>query len=178
MLVAKEFTKNDEIQLMNMVKEIISFDNDFEGLNNISDIENYNEFLDKLEKNKYQELINLEYSPQTTYGVFENNKLIGGFNLRHILKGNLINYGGNIGYLIRPSERGKKYGNKILYLALKKAQELGLTKVLISCKKENIASMKVIENNGGIYDGDYYDEVSKETFKRYWINISKKTKNG
>jgi len=171
MLIAREFTKDDELALREMVDEIHLTDFNFEGLNNISNIGNYDDFLEKLENNKHQELIKAEYSPQTTFGVFDNDRLIGGFNLRHEIKGNLINHGGNIGYLIRPSERGKRYGTKLLHLALEKADELGLKKVLVSCRIENVGSMKVIENNGGNYENDYFEEETGKTFKRYWIDV-------
>jgi len=173
MLIAREFTKDDELMLRQMIDEINSTDANFEGLNNISNIVNYDDFLVMLEKNKHQELIKPEYSPQTTFGVFDNDRLIGGFNLRHVIKGNLINHGGNIGYLIRPSERGKGYGTKMLHHALEKADELGLEKVLVSCRVENISSMKVIENNGGNYENDYFEEETGKTFKRYWIDVKK-----
>jgi len=173
MLLAREFTKDDELILKQMVDEIRLTDSNFEGLSNISNIENYDMFLEELEKNKHQELINSEYSPQTTFGIFDNDRLVGGFNLRHVLKGNLINYGGNIGYLIRPSERRKGYGTKMLHLALEKAYEIGLEKFLVSCRVENIGSMKVIENNGGNYENDYFDKESGLTFKRYWIDVKK-----
>ncbi len=171
MLVAKEFDLNDKESLLDMVDEINNFDANFEGLNNIKNIDNYEDFLLKLEKNKHQELIKAEYSPQTTFGVWDDKKLIGGFNLRHIIKGNLINHGGNIGYLIRPTERKKGYGTKLLELAIKEAKKLGLKKVLVSCRKENIGSEKVIINNNGIYENDYYDESKNETYKRFWIEI-------
>lgn len=171
MLIAREYTKSDEKKLIDMINEIKNIDNNFEGLSNIKNIENYESFLNILEKNKNQDLINPEYSPQTTFGVFEGDRLIGGFNLRHILKGNLINNGGNIGYLIRPSERKKEYGSLLLSLALNEAKKIGLEKVLISCKQENVASEKVIISNGGIYEDDYYDKTTKETYKRFWIKL-------
>lgn len=173
MLIAREFTIDDEILLREMIEEINSFDANFEGLNNISNIDNYSDFLKRLEINKHQELIKPSYSPQTTFGVFLDNRLIGGFNLRHEIKGNLINHGGNIGYLIRPSERGKGYGTKLLYLALEKADEIGLDRVLVSCRIDNIGSMKVIENNGGDYENNYFEETTGKTFKRYWIDVKK-----
>lgn len=171
MVIAREFTKNDKKELLEMVEEIKNYDDNFEGLTNIEIIDNYDEFLKKLEKNKQQELINKEYSPQTTYGIFDNGKLIGGFNLRYELKGMLLNYGGNIGYLIRPSARNKGYGTLMLKLALEKAKESGLKKVLVSCRTENVASSKVILNNNGLYENDYYDEATGKTFRRYWIDL-------
>lgn len=171
MLIAREFKKEDKVKLLDMINEINNFDGNFEGLTNISKIINYDTFLENLEKNKDQELIEPEYSPQTTYGVFDDEKLVGGFNIRHILKGDLINYGGNIGFLIRPSERKKGYGVNMLSLALEKAREIGLEKVLISCRDNNIGSAKIIEKNGGIYKNNYYDEKLKKMYKRYWIDL-------
>lgn len=171
MIIAREFKKEDKIKLLDMINEINNFDCNFEGLTNIREIVSYDSFLEQLEKNKHQEFIKPEYSPQTTFGVFDDNKLVGGFNLRHTIKGNLIHHGGNIGYLIRPSERRKRYGTIMFGLALEKAKELGLDKVLVSCREDNTGSAKVIENNGGIYENNYYDEQLNETYKRYWIYL-------
>ena len=174
MIVVRELKKNDEEQVTNLVDEIRAYDGNFEGMDNIGRIEDFDEFLQTLEKNKHQELIKPGYSPQTTFGVFDDGKLIGGFNLRHELKGNLINHGGNIGYLVRPTERKKGYGTIILNCALKKAKEIGLGRVLVTCREENIGSSRVIEKNGGIYQNNYYDEYYNATFKRYWINLKKR----
>ncbi len=53
-------------------------------------------------------------------------------------------------YDIRPSRRKQGYGTKILSLALKKARVIGLRKIIITCEKNNLASRKIIERNGGI----------------------------
>lgn len=174
MLIAREFTKDDEEQVTNFIDEIRAYDGNFEGIDNFGRAKDFDEFLQTVEKNKHQELIKPGYSSQTSFGVFDNERLVGAFNLRHELKGNLINHGGNIGYLVRPSERQKGYGTILLKCALKKAKEIGLAKVLVSCRKENIASSKMIEKNGGVYENDYYDEQKDITFKRYWINVKKR----
>lgn len=171
MLIAREFTKNDELAIIDMVNEINEYDANFEGFNIISKITDFDEFLQKLEDNKHQERIKPEYSPQTTFGIFLGDKLIGGFNLRYVIKGKLINHGGNIGYLIRPSARGKGYGKEMLRLALEEARKIGLRKVLVSCRRENIASDKVILSNGGVYERDFYEQETGKTFKRYWIEL-------
>ena len=169
MIIAKEFNEQDKEQLLDMINEINEYDANFEGLDDIGRMEDYNVFLKKLEKWKHQEQINFNYSPQTTFGVFDNEKLVGGFVLRHTLKGVLINHGGNIGYLVRPSERKKGYGKILLKLALEKARDIGLEKVLVTCRNDNIGSKKVIESNGGIYENDYCDESLGKTYRRYWI---------
>ena len=158
MLIAREFTKNDELAIMDMVDEINEYDANFEGLNNLSRITDFEEFLQKLEDNKYQERIKPEYSPQTTFGIFLGDRLIGGFNLRHVVKGNLINHGGNIGYLIRPSARGKGYGKQMLRLAIKYALEIfGAEKITLG----------VFDNNDsayGCYKAVGFEENGEEMF--------------
>ena len=56
--------------------------------------------------------------------------------------------GGHIGYGVRFSEWNKGYGTLMLSLALKKAKELKLERVLITCNDDNYASAKVMEKNG------------------------------
>ncbi|MCM1283766.1 MAG: GNAT family N-acetyltransferase [Muribaculaceae bacterium] len=169
MVTAREFTEQDKAQLLAMVAEIKQCDANFEGLNDIENIGDYSLFLDKLEKWKHQERIPADYSPQTIFGVFDEGRLAGGFVLRHVLKSALINHSGNIGYLVRPAERKKGYGKILLMLALEKAGEKGLEKVLVTCRNDNTGSIKVIESCGGKYENDYYDEGADITYKRYWI---------
>ncbi len=172
MIIAKEFTEQNKKQLLDMINEINEYDADFEELEHVGKMEDYSAFLKELEKWKYQEQIPPNYSPQTTFGVFDNEKLIGGFVLRHTLKGTLINHGGNIGYLVRPSERKKGYGKILLKLALEKARDIGLEKVIITCRNDNIGSTKVIESNGGKYENVYYDESLKKTISGIGLNVN------
>jgi predicted acetyltransferase len=54
-------------------------------------------------------------------------------------------------------------------LALKEAQKLGITKVLMVCDKSNIASAKTIIKNGGILENEIV--VDGITEQRYWIDL-------
>jgi predicted acetyltransferase len=78
-------------------------------------------------------------------------------------------YAGNIGYDISPLHRKKGYGREILRLGLKKAAGLGLDKALITCNYDNIASAKIIEANGGIFESEVFVETKKTKLRRYWI---------
>ena len=93
---------------------------------------------------------------------------LGAVNIRHELNDYLYNYGGHIGNGIRPSERGKGYGNKIIEFALKECKKLGIKRVLLTCNKDNIPSKKAIIKNGGILE----NEIIKDgkTIERYWID--------
>ncbi len=107
--------------------------------------------------------------PATTYWLIDKGEFVGHTNIRHELNDYLAKVGGNIGYYIRPPAREKGYGTKILELALVKAKELGLEKVLVTCDESNIASKKIIEKN----KGEFQDKVSSEgeAKLRYWIEL-------
>lgn len=78
----------------------------------------------------------------------ERDYFIGEISIRHRLNDALERYGGHIGYGIRCCEWNKGYGTLLLKCALKKAFELGLDSVLITCDDDNIGSYRVMEKNG------------------------------
>lgn len=57
----------------------------------------------------------------------------------------------------------------MLRLALIEAKKLGLEKVLVTCYDDNIASAKVIENNGGVFERFAVRDEKK--YRRYWITL-------
>ncbi len=105
----------------------------------------------------------------TFFLVLDSKKIIGAINIRHRLNDYLFNYGGHIGYGIRPSERKKGYASKMLALALPIAKEIGIEKLLVTCDKDNIASRKTILKNGGILENEVRDK--DEIVQRYWIGL-------
>lgn len=58
--------------------------------------------------------------------------------------------GGNIGYDTVPSFRGRGIATEMLRRALPIARRLGLAEVLLTCNDTNAASIRVIEENGGV----------------------------
>ena len=116
----------------------------------------------------------INYVRATTFWLIDNEKFIGEISIRHELNSFLINYGGHIGYEIRQSECMKGYGTKMLSMALMYCKEtLNLHKVLITCDDDNIGSIKVIENNGGILEIKVKNSLSRGNVitRRHWINI-------
>ena len=78
------------------------------------------------------------YVPETTYWLIDGDEFIGRVSIRHRLTEHLRQIGGLIGYDIRPSKRKHGYGTKILELALPRAKEIGLQKVLVTCDATNV----------------------------------------
>jgi predicted acetyltransferase len=176
MVYLREITLDDKGEILEMIDEINrdTLEDKFEGFRHLAKVnsDNYEDYLIELEHNKNMKLYKPEYEDQTTFVlVDDNNHIYGGVDIRHKLNDNLLKFGGNIGYLIRPSERRKGYGTKILALMLKECSKLGLNKVLVTCREQNIGSAKVIEKNGGIYENSLTKESENTTYRRYWINI-------
>ncbi|NFO05019.1 GNAT family N-acetyltransferase [Clostridium botulinum] len=109
--------------------------------------------------------------PSDIYFLVDDNSkyLIGAIDIRHYLNEYLLKYGGNIGYGIRPSERKKGYATEMLYLALEECKTKGLSKVLITCFKSNVASANTIIKNGGILENEIAE--SGNVKQRYWIQL-------
>ena len=115
---------------------------------------------------------NPNYAKSLQYGLFEEKRLLGLIQIRIELKGYLIEFGGHIGYCVRPSERKKGYAKLMLRYALDKCREIGLNKVLITCLENNIASEKTIISCGGVFEKTIFDDKNYQAnLKRYWIEI-------
>ncbi|MET8331527.1 GNAT family N-acetyltransferase [Streptomyces sp. NPDC005181] len=76
---------------------------------------------------------------------------------------------GHIGYGIRPSSRRRGLATWALGRILDEARTLGLDRVLIVCETDNLASVKMIEHQGGILD-DVRDSEHGPV-RRCWIKI-------
>ena len=108
-------------------------------------------------------------SAHTYFLVSEDKTIIGAINIRHYLNDYLLNFGGHIGYGIRPSQRKKGYASLMLSLALPIAKKLGINTALITCDRNNIGSAKTIMKNGGVLENEVMGEG--EVTQRYLINI-------
>ena len=97
-------------------------------------------------------------------------RLIGAADIRHYLNEDIWITGGHIGDGIRPSERGKGYGTKLVALALKECRNMGIFRVLMTCDKENTASVKTITGNGGVLENTVLNEEGIWE-QRYWIDL-------
>lgn len=109
--------------------------------------------------------------PDSTYFCLDTERsiFVGAVNIRHYLSEGLLLSGGHIGDGIRPSERGKGLGTRMIALALDKCRELGIERVLMCCDSDNFASARTIEKNGGVLENVVDDGGAP--VKRYWITL-------
>ena len=100
-----------------------------------------------------------------------DNKIIGTINVRWNLTEKVKQFGGNIGYGIRPTERRKGYNKMNLYLGLIEAKKIGLDKVMLDCDVENLGSSKTMEALGGKLERTEIDPYDGILTSVYWINV-------
>jgi predicted acetyltransferase len=98
-------------------------------------------------------------------------RIVGRLSIRHVLNDFLATFGGHVGYGVVPSERRKGYGTKLLSLALPIAASLGLSRLLVTCDDDNTGSRKIIEKNGGVFEGLVKDTSEMVAKRRYWIEL-------
>jgi predicted acetyltransferase len=103
-----------------------------------------------------------------TFLIAENDgNLVGRTSIRHELNDFLFNFGGHIGYGVRPSYRRQGFATEILRQSLALINGLGVTEVLVTCAEDNVGSIKVIESQGGILENSVNFEGI--LWRRYWI---------
>lgn len=100
----------------------------------------------------------------------EKGFFIGEISIRHNLTDSLLRYGGHIGYGIRYSECNKGYGTLMLKLALDKAKNMGISKVLITCDDDNYTSAKIMEKNDMVLQDKVENLIDRQKIitRRYW----------
>lgn len=155
-------------QLFDMMDEWLAVEQDFSPYmirrNDYHDFDYYLENLEIKEERNGR-------VPDSTFFCLDvdRNIFVGAINIRHYLNESLLYTGGHIGDGIRPSERRKGYATAMIGLGLEECKKLGITKVLMTCDKDNIGSAKSIMNNGGILEDEVVEDGVVE--QRYWITL-------
>ena len=101
-----------------------------------------------------------------------DDRIIGAINVRWNLPENMKQFGGNIGYGIRPTERRKGYNKINLYLGLIEAQKLGLNLVMLDCDVNNLGSVKTMQALDGKLERTEVDPSDGILTSVYWFNVN------
>ena len=105
----------------------------------------------------------LRWTHVTTFWWVEGARYLGSIRIRHEMVPVVVEKAGLIGYDIAPRARGNGHGTAMLRATLPFARSLGFDQALITCEPGNVASRKVMENNGGVYEGERNGKL------RFWV---------
>jgi predicted acetyltransferase len=104
--------------------------------------------------------------PSTTLWWVDGTDYLGRISIRHRLTPILLDWGGHIGYDVRPSARRRGYATAMLAAARPVAARLGIDPALVTCDLDNVGSRKVIEANGGVLEDQRAGKL------RFWVPTS------
>lgn len=99
------------------------------------------------------------YVPDTYFFLWDDDKIVGLFKIRHYLNDFLRQGAGHIGYGILPDSRGKGYAKKGLQLAIDKCRKIiSEEEIYLSVHKNNPVSLRVQLRCGAYIVGETKDE--------------------
>ena len=168
--------RKDEI--IEYLDEFVKNNSDINGsgsLDKIYDGYTFEEALERclnMESEKYAKSVG-RCPGKTFLLIRENdNRIVGTINVRWNLNKEMLQFGGHIGYGVRPTERRKGYNKINLYLGLMEAKKLGLEKVMLDCSVTNLGSDKTIKALGGVLERCEKDPWDGEMTNVYWIDVN------
>lgn len=104
------------------------------------------------------------FVPETFLFLWDDERIVGQFRIRHHLCESLRTGAGHIGYFTHKKYRGRGYGTEGLRLTLEIARDIvPEEEFYLRLNKDNIASLKVMVKNGGYI-------VSEDEYK-YYVRI-------
>ncbi len=167
--------RKDEI--IDYINEFVLYRSDINGAGSLDKILEGYTFLEALDR-----CLNMQYEdyarklgkcPAKTFLLIRenDNRIVGTINIRWNLTEEMKQFGGNIGYSIRPTERRKGYNKINLYLGLIEAQKLGLDRVMLDGDVNNIASDRTMQALGGVLERTEIDPSDGTLTNVYWFNV-------
>lgn len=133
----------------------------------------YLDWLKNTEQNRSPKTVRTDWVVSDTFLAIckSDGRLIGIIDIRHSLDNLFLSqYGGHIGYSVRPSERQNGYATEMLAQILNYAENIGLKKVMLGCYSDNIASKRTIEKcNGKLFENKPY--IDGKMMDVYWIEL-------
>ena len=172
--------KNEIIEYLDEFVEYGSNINGSGSLDKIYDGYTFEEALERclnMENEEYSK--KFERCPAKTFLLIResDNKIVGSINIRWNLNEKMLQFGGHIGYGIRPTERRKGYNKINLYLGILEARRLGLEKVMLDCDVNNLGSDRTLKALGGKLERIEVDPSDGVLTNVYWFDVEETINN-
>lgn len=113
------------------------------SIDKYDDLNGWLKSINDIEQGKNEKLV-----PTTYYLILSDDEVVGTISMRHYLTKDLEEFGGHIGYSIKPSSRRKGFATEALRLILDLYKDK-YDDILIMCEADNIGSNKTIIANDG-----------------------------
>lgn len=170
-LVKPDMTMAEEI--MDYKREFIEEGSSMDGTGSLRRCETAQEWIDFNRMMENPETVPAHFVPSSQYVYLRTSdrRIVGMIQLRHELNEYLKNFGGHIGYSVRPSERRRGYAGSMLAEFLPVCRRMGLGRVLVTCLTGNVASRRTILKNGGVYENTAFEPELRANLERYWIKL-------
>lgn len=153
MLEIKKLTILDGEDIYEMLQEMPYDENGFVNGVNGKSFEDYKAWLEKEAKSSDQVgIVDGWKVPQTVFWFFEDGVPVGMGKVRHFLTDALRAAGGNIGYAIRPTKRGRGLGTAFVKMLIDEARGMGVEEILITVHEDNAPSLKAAMSAGGVLE--------------------------
>jgi len=112
------------------------------------------------------------YFPEKNYLVIdEQDDMVGFVNIRHYLNEVMLETKGQITYGIKPSCRTVETEEMILKISLDEAKEIGIKQIKIVCNKSNSNLCQFIEQIGGQFVNEGFNDVDRYPIHRYLFHL-------
>lgn len=168
---------NRKNEIIEYLDEFVEFGSDINGsgsLDKIYEGDTFEEALDrclKMEDEDYARSINR--CPGKTFLLIreDDNRIVGSINIRWNLNEEMLQFGGHIGYGIRPTERRKGYNKINLYMGFIEAKKAGLDKIMVDCDVNNLGSDKTLRALGGSLERTEIDPSDGALTNVYWFDV-------
>ena len=163
-LVLKKLSTEDGEDIYAMLQEIPADEN---GLINPAHGKTYEEYKAWLERayanSQLTGIVDGWKVPETIFWLYEDGNPVGFGKLRHFLTDALRESGGNIGYAVAPSARGRGLGKALVAGLIEESKTLGIDSLLFTVKNHNTPSIRAAVSNGGV--------IEKVTDERHYIIV-------
>jgi predicted acetyltransferase len=126
-------------------------------------------YVEQLRRNHCGQDLAPGWVPATFLAAVVEGELVGRTSIRHELNEYLAEFGGHIGFAVRPAHRRRGYASEILRQSLVIARAEGVDRVLVTCEDGNVASAWVIERLGAVLE-DIRTTPDGRPKRRYWID--------
>jgi predicted acetyltransferase len=165
-LILRPFTLADEAEALAAQEELKA--DDFEFLLEGTEGQTWAEYIARLDEISRGVNVGADRVAADMLAAEVDGRLVGRSSVRHTIDHEfLAEFGGHIGYAVRPAFRRRGYATAILRRSLDRARELGIAQALITCDDDNAASAATIERCGGVFERITMFKDTRR--RRYWV---------